>query len=677
MSGNPVNNFSKNLRKILGLKKPANNSLKSFEFISLAVLITSMLLFAYANHFNNPFHFDDEHTIVSNQSIRDIRNIPRFFKDATTTSSLPANQSYRPGLTALNAIDYWIGGTEPPKTFYFHVSIFISYLLLGFFLFLMTYKIFNVATEHSWNKYFALFATGFFMLHTANAETINYIVQRADSFSTLMVVIAFVIYLYKPQWRKLYVCLVPIIIGFFVKEPVLMFVPLLFLYILFFEKKMSVAESLGSGKHKTLQAFFYILPLLGAGVLLFYLSQSLTSPTWNPGGGSWWPYLKTQTFVVVHYFNNFLLPVKLSADTDWTIIYSIFDDRVLTGSAFILGMCILVYFTSKTQIMRPIAFGILWFFIALLPTSSIFPLSEVLNDHRTFFPYIGLCIALTWAIAIFIIKFQQTIFSSGTLSIMCLVLPLFILTAHTLGVRTRNKVWSSGESLWYDVTVKSPNNARGLMNYGNVLMAQAKWDEALNYFNRAKQIWPQYAYIYINIGVLYGATNHPAEAENNFKYALQLNPMMAGSYFYYARWLKGQGRVQEAKKLIVDGLKVAPNSIELINAKKEFEQQPGNPVSLDQAIINASQDPTPENYLALSLALYNAGKFEKCIEAAEEALKLKPDYDLAYNNICAAYNVLKNWDKAIEAGEKGLKLNPGNKQLMANLAEAKMGKAGQ
>ena len=325
----------------------------------------------------------------------------------------------------------------------------------------------------------------------------------------------------------------------------------------------------------------------------------------------------------------------------------------------------------------------MWFFIALLPTSSIFPFAEVLNDHRVFFPYIGLCISAVWGIALLIIKNKEKIFSSNSLSAAIIIFPLLFLVAHSFGVRTRNKVWSSGETLWHDVTIKSPNNPRGLMNYGNVLMSQAKWDEALDHFNRAKQIWPQYSYIYVNIGVLYGATNHPAEAENNFKFALQLNPNNPGSYFYYAKWLKGQGRIAEAKKLVSDGLKISSNSVELLNLQKELltltEINPqtitsGNNSELDKAIIIATNNPTPQNYLTLSGEFFNSGKYEKCIEAAEEALKINQKYDLAYNNICAAYNALQMWDKAIEAGEKGLKINPGNGLIKGHIAIAKKGK---
>ena len=73
------------------------------------VLLLVALVAAYANHFHNSFHFDDAHTIENNAAIRELRNIPMFFRDATTFSSLPSNQSYRPLVSTLLAIDYSLG----------------------------------------------------------------------------------------------------------------------------------------------------------------------------------------------------------------------------------------------------------------------------------------------------------------------------------------------------------------------------------------------------------------------------------------------------------------------------------------------------------------------------------------------------------------------------------------
>ena len=89
----------------------------------------------------------------------------------------------------------------------------------------------------------------------------------------------------------------------------------------------------------------------------------------------------------------------------------------------------------------------------------------------------------------------------------------------------------------------------------------------------------------------------------------------------------------------------------------------------------AQNEPTPENYLNLSLEYYNLQRYEDCIKASYKAIELKPGYELAYNNICSAYNSMQKWDEAIAAGEQGLKLNPNYQLLKNNLAVSKAGKA--
>src|SRR2546427_2896261 len=94
-------------------------------------LLLIALLAAYANHFHNSFHFDDAHTVVNNASIRELRNIPLFFRDATTFSSLPSNQSYRPLVSTLLAIDYSLGHGLQPSWFHWSIfTLFVSLVLL-------------------------------------------------------------------------------------------------------------------------------------------------------------------------------------------------------------------------------------------------------------------------------------------------------------------------------------------------------------------------------------------------------------------------------------------------------------------------------------------------------------------------------------------------------------------
>jgi len=671
-----------------------------FRFYGLCIMLLAGLIFIYSNHFNNPFHFDDEHAIVNNTWIRSIKNIPRFFVDGTTSSCLPQNQSYRPVLTTLNAIDYAIAKWNPLGiknnnegigTFYFHLSIFICFILQAFLMFLLIKKILDISFKHRWDKYFALFIVALYCYHTALAETINYIIAWADSLSTFMVLLAMVIYIYYPSKRKYHLYLIPYILGFLVKEPALMFGPILFVYIILFEKQIDLNKIFSNQNwRKIFDALKSVAVTLVIAVVLIFLSNIFRSKTYIPGGYSKWNYLITQPFVMVQYFKTFILPTELSADTDWETLRSVFSIRLLMGFMFVTGMIWLAIRLTRQEILRPVSFGIFWFFLALLPTSSIVPLSEVLNDHRVFFPYIGLAISVSVAlIYLIILKDENKFESSDIRKIGIAVLLIGILCGHAYGTHQRNKVWSTYESLWYDVTQKSPGNGRGMMNYALSQMSKGNYIEAKKYFEIAREYSPNYSLVYINLGVLHTALNDPRGAEEYFKEAIAIGTYIDQGYYYYGNFLFKQKRYDEAaqmlrnsiennpayteprfalmelysetedwsnlEKLAEETLKYLPNDpqcLTYINAGKNKKTK------LDIAIETATTNPTPDNYLNLSLLYYNAGSYNECVEACKKAVKLKPDYALAYNNMCSAYNQLKMYDKAVEACNKAISITP-------------------
>src|SRR6202008_325436 len=188
-----------------------------------------------------------------------------------------------------------------------------------------------------------------------------------------------------------------VIIGFMVKEPAVMFVPLLMVYKLLFEMG-ATTES----KHPFHPGNFLrvlkqcILPVLMV-VVLFMMSRQMTPEHWTSGNTDRWSYLISQPYVIIHYFNNFFLPFNLVIDTDWEFVPAVTDDRFIIGFAFIVVLFVCIIKMAPKHPL--ISFGLSWFLLALLPTSSIFPLAEVLNDHRPFFAYIGLCIVVVYLLA--------------------------------------------------------------------------------------------------------------------------------------------------------------------------------------------------------------------------------------------------------------------------------------
>jgi tetratricopeptide (TPR) repeat protein len=137
-----------------------------------------------------------------------------------------------------------------------------------------------------------------------------------------------------------------------------------------------------------------------------------------------------------------------------------------------------------------------------------------------------------------------------------------MLLAMAYGTRQRNIVWRTEESLWLDATIKSPDNGRGLMNYGVIQMNQGNLPLAGEYFERALQYVPDYSYLHVNIAILKAALGQRTEADRQFREALRDDPGNPVSYTHYARWLKSLGRTEEARLYASRAVELSPADIE-------------------------------------------------------------------------------------------------------------------
>lgn len=625
---------------------PNSSTLRQPLFLVAAAVVLLLTFFAYSNHFNNPFQFDDSHTIEYNMSIRDMSNLPSFFTDAATFSTNPANRAWRPGVTTLNAINTAMSGGVP-KPFWFHVTIFSGFIVLGVLLFFMVLHLLRESfPAFNGLHWAALGATGLFWLHTANAETINYIISRSDAGSTLMIVAGLLMFMRWEKARKNYLFVLPFVLGFLIKEPAVMAVPLLVVYLWLY----------GTGENTLRNNWVRLAVAMLCLVVMFLISRVFTPPSWTSGGGSWHEYLFTQFFVIVHYFNTFFLPVNLSADTDWGLVSGPGDDRVMAG-LFIIGVLLFVAWRcSKQKETRGITFGLLWFFLALAPTSSVMPFAEVLNDHRTYFPYIGLIIALVSAVVFLLHKYEAHA-KIATLRYGAVGMFAALLLAHTWGTHHRCQVWSSAETLWKDATEKSPGNGRAWMNYGLALMGKGDIAGAEIQFAEALRLSPYYSYANINMAIVKQRQGNTVMADTLYERALRYAPNDAESYNNYAWHLYNTGRSERAAQLAEAGLKLSANHESLNNLYAILGK--GSATAL-----------TPEALLTKSLGLYNSGDFRGCISAAQEAIRLRPDYSLAWNNVSAGYIKLGLFDSAITAGQRAVELDTANAQAKGNMTYA-------
>ena len=668
------------------------NLTTSRRFLLTAAAVLAAVAFTYSNHFENALQFDDLHVIRDNIFVRSLENVPRFFTDPVTQSLKPENRNWRPLVMTTVAIDYWLGGGLR-STFYFHLSTFLWFLLQLVLMYFLYAGVLERVRPDPRNFWIAWFAAACYGLHPVMAETVNYIVQRAETLSTVALVAALVVYARFPQHRARGYYLALFAVATLAKAPALVFPLLLLAYVILFEESVSGA-GLRAALRKSVPSFAMALPLV-------WLQRAMTPSTFLPANRSTAEYVLAQPYVILRYFRSFFWPTQLCADSGLGQTSNPPALAIAAGFLFLAALLAGIYYTARRLPLRPIAFGLVWFLIALAPT-SLFPLGEMENDHRMYFPFVGLMLAVVWAGSLLLLRGplwekRRSVVLAG---LACLLL------VSALGVRQRNEVWRTDETLWRDVIEKYPENGRGLASYAMALVERQQFQAAVPYLQRSVQILPQNPYNESGLGVALAALGRNAEAEPHFHRAIELRTADAGMHFYYARWLYQQARTEEAASEALTSLHWNPSymhsrylllqiyaehglwqdlqsfaqqslavnpGVPIVPRARALERQLASEIAVTEEVVRSQ--PSPENFLSLSSGYHRAGRYADCIAAAQQAIRLQPGFAEAYSNMAAAYASLQQWDNSIAAAREALRLKPGFEFARRNLEFAAAQKA--
>ena len=322
-----------------------------------------------------------------------------------------------------------------------------------------------------------------------------------------------------------------------------------------------------------------------------------------------------------------------------------------------------------------------------------------MNDHRMFFPFVGLVMSVGWTLVLLWQKYGSPANKRRALALVAVAL-----VCYACGTYQRNLVWHDEASLWRDVTLKSPGNARGLMNYGLALYSQGDYPGAEGYLKKAEKLSPEYSVIYTNLGLIKEQEGDPVLAENYYKSGVKLGSTMPDPLCYYASFLVKQWRYTEAVPLLEKSIKLSPlyltPRLQLIDAwsmtgdwdslkqqaKQTLRFAPQNATvlsylaaaekkenGLDFELENIRKNPNTAQYASLAARDFQEMRYEQCIAVSELALKLDPKDIYACNNIGAAYNKLHAYDKALGVLKKALAINPGFLLAKNNLKAAEDG----
>ncbi len=643
------------------------------HYFFAAALGAAALLFAYSDSLHNAFHYDDLHVIVNNVYIRSLRNVPLFFRDAYTFSSIPEHATYRPLVTLTYAIDYAIaGGLDPVQ---FHATQILLLLLIWGMLIVFFRKALDVFRPLPRNRWIALISATLYAIHTVNTETLNLISARSEELAAIATLAAFLLIQFSERARRWHLYLIPIAVGAMAKAQIVIFGPLLLTYLLFIEGRTA-------RKRTTWTA---VLPALLAGSALLFVLSRLNAPEFIPGGTSRWRYFLTQGLAWAHYTRLFFLPLGLTVDTDWKPLQHWYDPWALAGFAFVAVLLLVIRYMSRRSELQPVVFGLSWFAVALVPTSSIYPLAEVVNEHRVFLPYIGLALAAVFWLDT-ALEHHRRVFAAIVLA---------TIIALGAGTMVRNEVWATEETLWKDAASKSPGNERALLNYGSVELAKGNYAVAKSVLQRAERLNANYPLLEVTLGILEGQLQDHVAAEGHFTRALLMLPHDADTHFYYADWLVRDGRAPAAITGLQLAIRLNPARTESRALLMKLYAAAGDTASLQRLAAEAlSYDASNHDgasVLAGSVPGSNPGSdYEACFAAGRtaigsrrfldaalanrEAIRFQPTAADAWINLGWSLAQLGLDRESEQAFERALILRPGDEHARSNLDWLQSGK---
>jgi tetratricopeptide (TPR) repeat protein len=220
-------------------------------------------------------------------------------------------------------------------------------------------------------------------------------------------------------------------------------------------------------------------------------------------------------------------------------------------AAAVLG--ILSWLIWRTRRQCPyLLVGWLWFLVTLVPVIGLVQVGgAAMADRFTYFPLIGIFIAITFGIFDLANRFQfpQKVIATAAVLILAICL---ILTENQL------RYWHDSETLFAHALAVTKNNHIAHTNLGVTLEQKGELNEALAEYRAAEQLAPELYEIHNNLGNLLNNLGHPNEALVEYRWAVLLKPSLPYLHNSAGMVLAELGRFDEAMTQFKEAARLDP-----------------------------------------------------------------------------------------------------------------------
>jgi tetratricopeptide (TPR) repeat protein len=211
---------------------------------------------------------------------------------------------------------------------------------------------------------------------------------------------------------------------------------------------------------------------------------------------------------------------------------------------------------------------------------------------------------------------------------------------------------------------------------GTAYANQGAYDQAIQDFDEAIRLNPDFALAFTNRGNAYAAKGAYDRAIQDFDQAVRLKPDNALALYNRGNAYLRNGAYDRAIQDFDHAIQLAPGSVEaLVNRGMAFRRKG----AYDRAIQDFDEAIRLRPGLAEAFSnrgtIYaDKGAYNRALQDFDQAIRLKPDYAEAFNNRGNLYRIKGAYDRAIQDFDQAIRLKPDNALAFTNRGNAYVGK---
>jgi tetratricopeptide (TPR) repeat protein len=616
-------------------KPSAKKNPKLFFNLGLSIAILAVIL--YINTLGNGFVYDDVNVITRNHYVKEgVSSIPQLLKTSYRFGYFEGeDELYRP-LPMILFATFWQMFPDNPLPG--HFANIVLYAFTAFFLFKLLQKLMT-----SYNIVIPFIAVVLFIAHPVHTEVVANIKSVDEIISFLFIIITFLFllrYIDRNEPKNVLFAAGCFFLALLSKESAITMFVIIPLTLWFF-RDVQRAMLIRISSYLFIPLFVYFLmrvnalgTITGNKHFAFIDNILVAAPDTMTR-------LATAFYLLTYYVRLIFFPYPLLSDYSYSQFVLTGWDNTLSVLSLIFHAGIFIYAIITIKRKNIIAYGILFYLLTIALSSNIFVvIGSPFAERFLYMPLLGATIIMSYLFSKIVhvkeddltqnISFADLFRSKKIIFIIVFVL-LIPMSYETIA---RNSDWESDYSLFSTDSKKSPESARLHFSYADNIMLEkvmktsdekeksAYLTEALKEYDKAIEIYPDYADAYGQRGFVHFLRGEKKKAYEDYKVAIDKNTFLETTYNNMGYLFSETGEHDKALQFYLKSAEIGPRFFEAWRnlgstyyALKDFNKA----ISAFSTALKLSPENADINYfLGLSYqAIGDNASAQQCFEHAK------------------------------------------------------------